>query len=158
MLGLCTLMYQLLFALQRDQYAKAQTAAALASLGEAFRHDAHEAKSATVQNVSEAGGPGAIRFDLGLDRTVEYRVPSPGTIVRNEALKAAPVRRESFSIHQAASIVFETEVVDDRSFAAVTVNRANSRELPDRPKVFRLIALVGKNNACSGLPGEEARP
>jgi hypothetical protein len=146
MLGLSAVMLQLLLKLEGSSRARLDGAAAMARLAEQFRRDVHAARSARLTS-PPAGAPGrrGLAVEPGPEQAIEYRVTRDGKIVRLESRKGSLVRRESYDIPRSGPITLALLQQSGRSFAALSVDRRLGPLGTDPPRLFEVLALVGKN-------------
>ena len=149
MLGLCVLLLQFLLKLDGQSRARLDGASALARLARQFRQDVHAAGRASLVDHS-AARPSELRIESGKDRIVAYEVKGDAAVVRVETLKGAQVRRESYEIPRSGSIQLAVKKLGGQSFASLTSNHLVSKIPSDPPRLFEVIALVGKNRDWAG--------
>jgi hypothetical protein len=143
MLGLCVIMLQLLMKLDGDSRARLETAGTLARLAEQFRHDVHGATAARLVEQPEKSS--GLRIEPGPDRAIAYQVKGENKVVRVESGKGKVVRTESYQISRGGPIRFAFKEDGGRRFAILTVNRQSSKNRTDPPRLFEILALVGRN-------------
>ncbi len=143
MLGLTVLMLQLLLKLDGDSRARLDSAGMLARLAEHFRRDVHGAGVARL--VEQPPGPAGLRIEAGPDRAIEYKVKGQSRVIRVESIKGKVVRSESYEIARGGPIELALKQEGGRRFATLTVDRQASRKRTDPPRLFDIVALVGRN-------------
>ncbi len=143
MLGLTVLMLQLLLKLDGDSRARLDTAGVLSRLAEQFRRDVHGASKARL--VESAPSPAGLRIEPGPDRSIEYQVKGTNKLVRVESLKGKTVRNETYKIARGGAIQIGIKQDDGHRFATLTVDRQASKYATDPPRLFEIVAQVGKN-------------
>jgi hypothetical protein len=144
MLGLCVLLLQLLLKLDSQSRARLDGASAMARLAGQFRQDVHAATKASVV-ADPTARPAGLRIEPGTDRTIVYEIKGDATVVRVETLKGASVRRERYEIPRSGSIHLAVKQLGGRSFASLTVDRRVSKNQTDPPRLYEVLAVVGKN-------------
>ncbi len=143
MLGLTVLMLQLLLRLDVDSRARLDSAGMLARLAEQFRRDVHGASAARL--IKQPAGLAGLRIEPGPDRAIEYQVKGPSRVFRTETLKGKPVRNESYAIARGGPIELALKEDGGHRFAMLTVDRQASRYHTDPPRLFEIVAEVGRN-------------
>jgi len=143
MLGLTVLMLQLLLKLDGDSRARLGAAGMLARLAEQFRRDVHGASAARL--VEQPSRPAGLRIEPGPDRTIEYQVKGQNKVIRVESIKGKLVRSESYEIARGGPIELALEQEGGRRFATLTVDRQASKNRTDPPRLFEILAQVGRN-------------
>jgi type II secretory pathway component PulJ len=158
MLGLTVLMLQLLLKLDGASRARLDSAGMLARLGEQFRSDVHGA--ATAKLLEQPSRPAGLRIEPEPDRAIEYQVKGQGKVFRQESTKGKVVRSENYEITRGGRVELALKQEGGRRFATLTVDRQASRNSTDPPRLFEVLAQVGKNNnrpaaaarATGGMP------
>ncbi len=143
MLGLTVVMLQLLLKLDGDSRARLDTAGMLARLADQFRRDVHGASAARL--VEQPSKPAGLRIEPGPDRAIEYQVKGPSKLIRVESLKGKTVRTESYVVARGGPIELALKQDGSRRFATLTVDRQVSRYHTDPPRLFEIVAKVGRN-------------
>ena len=144
MLGLCVLILQLLLKLDAQSRARLDGAGALGRLARQFRQDVHAARRASLVD-RPAPLAASLRIEPGTDAAIGYEIQGDGTVLRTETRKGAQVRHESYQIPHSGAIQLAVKHLGDRSFASLTVNRLISKNRTDPPRIYEVLALVGKN-------------
>ncbi len=143
MLGLTVLMLQLLLRLDGDSRARLDSASMLARLAEQFRRDVHGAGAARL--VEQPPRPAGLRIEPGPDRAIEYQVKGQGRVIRVESIKGKVVRSESYEIARGGPIGLALRQEGGRRFATLTVDRQAAKNHTDPPRLFEILAQVGRN-------------
>ncbi len=143
MLGLTVLMLQLLLKLDGDSRSRLDSAGMLARLAEQFRRDVHGAGAARL--VELPSRPAWLRIEAGPDRAIEYQVKGPSRVIRVESSKGKVVRSESYEIARGGPIELALKQEGRRRFATLTVDRQASRNRTDPPRLYEILALVGRD-------------
>jgi hypothetical protein len=143
MLGLCVLLLQLLLRLDSQSRARLDGATAIARLARQFRQDVHTGRDA--RQVEAPSRPVSLRIETGPDRSIGYEVKGGTTVVRIETGKGTQVRRETYEIPRTGSIQLAVKQLGGRPFASLTVDRPVSKNPTDPPRLYEVLALVGKN-------------
>jgi hypothetical protein len=143
-LGLCTLMLQLLMKLDGQTRSRLEGANSFARLSAQFRQDVHDASAVRLMNKPQAK-PVVLRVDLAKDRSIEYQVKREGTVLRIETQKGKPLRRESYEIPRCEAVRLAVEQEQGRELATIDVDLRASPLPTDPPRVLQIVALVGKN-------------
>jgi hypothetical protein len=160
MLGLSAVMLQLLMKLDGQSRARLDGATALTRLAQQFRDDVHAAQAARLTSPkTAASGLRGLLTEPGPERAIEYQVKEDGKIVRLESRRGRPVRRESYVIPRSGPITLALRREGGRSFAALTVDRRFAPLDTDPPRVFEVLALMGRNkdrvSQSAGTRGEK---
>jgi hypothetical protein len=143
MLGLTVLMLQLLLKLDGDSRARFDSAGMLGRLAEQFRRDVHGAGAARL--VEQPSRSALLRIEPGPDRAIEYQVKGQSRVIRVESIKGKLVRNESYEIARGGPIEFALKQEGGRRFATLTVDRQASKNRTDPPRLFEILAQVGRN-------------
>lgn len=143
MLGLTVLMLQLLLKLDADSRARFDNAGMLARLAEQFRRDVHGAGAARL--VEQPSSPALLRIGSEPARVIEYQVKGQSKIIRVESIKGKAVRSESYEIARGGPIELALKQEGGRRFATLTVDRQASSNRTDPPRLFEILAQVGRN-------------
>ena len=143
MLGLTVIMLQLLMKLDADSRARLDTAGVLARLAQQFRGDVHTASAARL--LEQRPKAGVLRIEPGPDRAIEYQVKGTNKLLRVETLKAKTVRTERYEIARGGSIDLVLKQDGGHQFASLTVDRRASKYQTDPPRLFEILAQVGRN-------------
>jgi hypothetical protein len=148
MLGLTVLVLQLLLKLDADSRSRLDRAGALERLAEDFRRDAHRARIAKL--IDQPPRPSSLRLEFDPGRLAEYQVTQRGELVRLESSNGKPARRESYAIVQGGSIELALKDIDKRRFAVISVDRKASKYRTDPPRIFEVMAHVGRYGEGTG--------
>jgi hypothetical protein len=143
-LGLCTLMLQLLMKLDGQSRSRLEGANSFARLSAQFRQDIHAAGAVRLLNEPQAK-PVVLRLEIAKDRSIEYHVKREGTVLRVESHNGKPLRRESYEIPRCEAVRLAVEKDQGRELATLDVDLRASPLPTDPPRMLQIVALVGKN-------------
>jgi hypothetical protein len=150
-LGLCVLLLQLLMKLDGQSRSRLEGANNFARLAAQFRQDVHTASAVRAIGQPPAQHAG-LRVDAAADRSVEYQVKGEGAVVRVESKQGKPLRRESYQIPRCESVRLAVAKDEGREVATLEVDLRASPLATDPPRVFQVLALVGKNRDRVTVP------
>jgi len=149
MLGIITVLFTLLFRIERSGRDHVRHSAVLGRLADQFRRDVH----ATPVGGVSVGEP--VQFSPAPDRTITYGTPH-GAVIRIERVGSEEVRRESFVLPSSCSASIGSP--PDAKGPTVTLSIAPRTDTqPRRPgRTLRVDALLGRDHRFANPRGDES--